>query len=209
MRLAFLVPFRNRWGHLREFVPHYRRRFPKAPIYIIEQAGDEPFNRAKLFNVGFLELNNTFDYFAAHDVDMLVNKGGDYSYCENPTQLATHAEQFGYKMPFPEYFGGVTLFNNKDFVTLNGYSNNFWGHGGEDNEMYYNVLNKGLKISYRDCRYHSLYHPRSSDNPSGFDAAKMEQAKQPRKPDDGLSHCKYEVVGIEQFRDYTQLKVKI
>jgi hypothetical protein len=206
MRLAFIVPFRKRFSHLREFVPHYKRRFYNAPIYIIEQGDDKLFNRAALLNIGYKEFNQTFDYFAAHDIDMLVTKG-DYSYCENPTQLATHAEQFRYKMPFPEYFGGVTLFNNADFVTLNGYSNNFWGHSGEDNEMYFNVLAKGLKISYRDCWYHCLYHPRSPDNPTGFNAIKMEQAKRPRDPDDGLTHCKYEVVAREELGGYTKLKV--
>jgi hypothetical protein len=206
MRLGFIVPFRDRYAHLYQFIPHYVRRFRQAKIFIIEQADKEPFNRAKLFNCGFLEFQNEFDYFAAHDVDLLCTKG-DYSYCENPTQLATHAQQFKHKMPFPEYFGGVTLFNNKDFVFLNGFSNKFRGHGGEDNEMYYNVINSGLKISYRDCWYHSLYHLPSSENPLGYDAAKMEQAKRPRDPDDGLTHCKYEVVAREELGGYTKLKV--
>lgn len=206
MRLALLVPFRQRYSHLAQFIPHYTRRFHKAKIYVGEQADDNPFNRAKIFNILFKEFSETFDYFVAHDVDLLLTKG-DYSYCENPTQLATHAQQFRYKMPFPEYFGGVTLFNNKDFVTLDGYSNSFFGHGGEDNEMYYNVLSKGLKISYRDCWYRSLYHPPSPSNPSGYDAAKMEQAKRPRDPDDGLTHCRYTVVAKEELGGYTKLKV--
>lgn len=204
MRLALLVPFRQRYAHLSQFIPHYNRRFRNANIYVGEQADDKPFNRAKIFNILFAEFSDTFDYFAAHDVDLLLTKG-NYDYCENPTQLATHAEQFRYKMPFPEYFGGVTLFNNQDFVYLNGYSNNFFGWSGEDNEMYYNVLNKGLKISYRDCYYRSLYHKPA--NPLGFDPAKMEQAKRPRDPDDGLTHCKYEVVSKEEFGGYTKLKV--
>lgn len=203
-RLGLLIPFRNRYAHLAQFIPHYTRRLRNAKIFVIEQADDRPFNRAKLFNSGYLEFKDEFDYFIAHDVDLLMTKG-DYSYSSNPTQLATHAEQFRYKMPFPEYFGGATMFNNKDFEYCNGFSNNFTSWGGEDSEMYLNVLRCGLKISYRDCYYRSLYHKPA--NPLGYDAAKMEQAKRPRDADDGLSHCKYEVIGKEEFGGYTKLKV--
>lgn len=204
MRLALLVPFRQRYAHLYQFIPHYTRRFRNAKIFVGEQADNDPFNRAKLFNVLFLEFQNEFDYFAAHDVDLLCTKG-DYSYCENPTQLATHAEQFRYKMPFPEYFGGVTLFNNKDFVFLNGYSNKFRGYGGEDESMYARVKACGLKISYRDCYYRSLHHTRNID--PILHARNVELLKRPRDPDDGLTHCKYEVVAREELGGYTKLKV--
>lgn len=204
MRLALLVPFRDRYNHLREFIPHYTRRFKDANIFIGEQADDKPFNRAKILNSLFLHFQNEFDYFAAHDVDLLCTKG-DYSYCEHPTQLATHAEQFRYKMPFPEYFGGVTLFNNKDFVFCNGFSNEFKGYGGEDEEMYSNVLKCGLKISYRDCYYRSLHHTRKID--PILHAKNVSLVKNGRGKNDGLTHCKYEIVGVEEHPQYTKLKV--
>lgn len=206
MRLALLVPFRQRYAHLREFVPHYRKRFKDALIYVGEQTGDEPFNRAKIFNCLYTELHHTFDYFIAHDVDLLLTKG-DYSYADNPTQLATHAEQFRYRMPFREYFGGATMFNNRDFVTCNGFSNKFAGYGAEDEEMYQNVLRSGLNISYRDCYYHSLHHVRKIDKV--LQAKNVAYKNKGRDADDGLSHCKYEVVGVDEFRDYTQLKVRL
>lgn len=206
MRLGILVPYRDRQKHLAQFIPHYSRRMKTAKIIVCEQYGNEPFNRAKLLNISFVEFQNEFDYFAAHDVDMLCTKG-NYDYCENPTQLATHAQQFKYKMPFHEYFGGATLFNNKDFILCNGYSNYFEGYGGEDNEMYHNVLNSGLTISYRDCWYQSLYHPPS--HPTGYDAAKMEQAKQPRKENDGLSGCEYRIIDRIEFPLYTKLIVEL
>lgn len=203
-RLGFVVPYRDRAAHLREFIPHYQRRFRNAKIFIIEQADNSPFNRAKLINVGFLEFNQEFDYFAIHDVDLLCTKG-DYSYCENPTQLATHAEQFRYKMPFKEYFGGVTLFNNNDFVTCNGFSNLFEGYGGEDESMYATVLKCGLKISYRDCWYHSLHHTRKIDKE--LHAKNVALLKKGRSKDDGLAHCTYTILSKEELQGYTKLKV--
>jgi len=206
MKLAFIIPYRDRAAHLGEFMPHYRRRFKAASFYVIEQENGKPFNRAMLLNIRFLEFYDKFDYFAAHDVDMLCDRG-DYSYCPNPTQLATKVQQFKYRMPFPEYFGGVTLFNNHDFIECNGYSNNFWGYGGEDNEMYFNVLSKGLKITYRDGWYHSLYHPPSF--PGGVDWEKMKLAKEPRSKNDGLGKCKYAILKTEDVNGYTKLTVRL
>jgi hypothetical protein len=167
-RLALIVPFRKRWQHLWEFVPHYKRAFKDVQIYIIEQEGDKPFNRAKLLNVGFSHFCSEFEYFAAHDVDMLCTKRKE-AYLTLPktgvAQLATHVQQFRYKMPFPEYLGGVTLFNNNHFVMIGGYSNNFWGYGGEDNEIYYRLKQFGIEIEYRDCWHQSLYHPPSQNSP--------------------------------------------
>jgi hypothetical protein len=208
-RLGIIVPFRKRWHHLYQFIPHYKRLFPDAHICIIEQAGDAPFNRAKLLNVGYLAYRDKFDYFAAHDVDMLVERNGRFykEFPEHPTQLATHVQQFHYKMPFPEYFGGVTLFNNEIFEEIGGYSNNFWGYGGEDNEMYYRIEALAIKIVYRECYYRSLHHPPS--HPTGVDWAKMEQAKKPRSDDDGVGATNYIVEKEYLYNSVPILQVKI
>lgn len=34
------------------------------------------------------------------------------------------------------YFGGITSFSEKQFRDINGFPNNFWGWGGEDDELY-------------------------------------------------------------------------
>lgn len=209
-QLAILVPFRKRWRHLSEFVPHYTRRLPNARIFVIEQADEkQPFNRAKLLNVGFQHYYDKFTYFAAHDVDMLCTKGVDH-YKFPPAgvaQLATHAQQFKYKMPFPEYLGGVTLFTNEFFYKIGGYSNDFWGYGGEDNEMYNHITSQGYSIEYRDVWYQSLYHPPS--HPTGVDWGKMEQARRPRNHFDCLWYTHYEVVAEMPVWGATLLKVKI
>ena len=36
----------------------------------------------------------------------------------------------------PGYFGGITSFSEKQFREINGFPNNFWGWGGEDDELY-------------------------------------------------------------------------
>jgi predicted glycosyltransferase involved in capsule biosynthesis len=189
--LSIIIPYRNRASHLAQFLKHYRLRLPKAEFLVIEQSIHKPFNRGLIKNIG--ALNSQADYFIFHDVDMLVQGKADYSYPEHPTHLATHASQFGWKMPQDKYFGGVVAFNRSDFEKTNGYSNQFVGWGGEDDSLYYSVLSAGLQIATREHRYLSLPHPK--DHPTGYDPVKMEQAKQPRMPDDGLNNCQYSIVG--------------
>jgi hypothetical protein len=84
-------------------------------------------------NVGF-DLSKDYDYFCFHDVDMIPTEA-DYSWVDEPTHMATECSQFGYQLPYGGYFGGVTLFNKQDFLDVNGYSNDYWGWGAEDDDM--------------------------------------------------------------------------
>lgn len=190
-KLSIIIPYRNRAQHLAQFLKHYRPKFPDAEFLVIEQSINKQFNRGLIKNIGALQ--SQADYFIFHDVDMLVQGPADYSYPENPTHLATKASQFGWKMPHENYFGGVVSFNRADFEKINGYSNQFWGWGGEDDSLYFSVIAANLKIDRREHRYLSL--PHTKDHPTGFDPVKMVQAKKPRKAKDGLNNCKYKVVG--------------
>ena len=142
-KLGIIVPYRNRSGHLDKFlkdVPQYlKKQKIDYEIIVIEQADDEPFNRGKLLNIGvhrakLLDCN----YVALHDVDM-IPLDVDYSHVDRPTHLATsfvsnHGEK---RIIFDEYFGGVTLFPILDYYKVNGYSNEYWGWGYEDDDLMY------------------------------------------------------------------------
>ena len=49
------------------------------------------------------------------------------------------SEQFHYRDPFPEYFGGVTSITPIQFALANGFSNVFFGWGCEDKDFYNRV----------------------------------------------------------------------
>ena len=161
-KLSIVVPYRKREEHLKQFVPHMEEYLKKEKIpfhiYIVHQADDKPFNRAKLLNVGFKESED-FDYFAFHDVDMLP-VDSDYSYVDIPTHLATRAEQFGWRLPYEGYFGGVTLFDKENFIKINGYSNEYWGWGAEDDDVLFRCSVLEVPASRKDCSYRSLSHDR-------------------------------------------------
>lgn len=202
-RIGIIVPFRNREGHLLQFAPHIKARLPHAVIYIIEQGDLQPFNRGKLLNIGFQLFQKEFDYFAAHDVDMLPIQA-DYSYPLKPTHLASKAEQFGYKMPYAEYFGGVTLFNNNDFINVNGYSNFFWGWGAEDDELFKRC---GNNYDRRECTFKSLPHARKIDQ--HLHKANMDKLSKGRGDNDGLTFLDYELLSMTDLAQYTHVKVKL
>lgn len=187
---AIIVPYRDRMAHLRSFVPHMYKRFKRSPIFIIEQGDDKPFNRGALLNIGFQLFGVQYPYSAFHDIDMLPFKA-DYSFPSCPTHLATKVSQFKYRMPSPDYFGGVVLFNKEDYIKCGGFSNNFWGWGGEDNEICNHITSIGMRIERRVCSYESLYHLRSCKNPLGWEPEKLKQSKIPRREDDGLGFTNY------------------
>lgn len=204
---TIVIPYRNRLRHLQQFLPYYRKLLPAATFLVVEQTMTKEFNRGKLFNIGFHISKGESDYFVFHDVDMLIQGKPDYSFPGSPVHCATNASQFNWQMPFPEYFGGVTIFNKQDFEACNGYPNSFWGWGGEDNSMYYTVINKGLSINQRPHRYLSLPHPKA--NSSGFDAKKMEQAKKPRAEDDGLNNMNYRIVAEREIQNGRIITIEI
>ena len=144
-KLAIVVPYRNRQSHLQTFITYmktYLKDF-SYEIIVVNQSDDKPFNRGKLLNIGAkYAIENDFDYICFHDVDMLP-KTADYSYPEYPTSLISELENKEGNVFF-NYFGGITLFKIDDFVAINGYSNDYWGWGYEDTDLFYRVTHSGL-----------------------------------------------------------------
>lgn len=190
-RGCIIVPYRDRSEHLSQFLKHYDGILP---IYIIEQSQGKPFNRAKLLNIGFLEFGSKYDYAIYHDVDMMAEHFEAYElYPDKPVHLATACSQFNYTMPYPQYFGGVTSISTKDMIAVNGFSNEFWFWGIEDDEMF-NMCVKtfGCIHSIQNNIYKCFDHHRVKNEE--YHARGMEILKNGRNKGDGLSSCVYDVI---------------
>jgi hypothetical protein len=141
-RLGIIVPYRNRYDHLKEFKKNITRYLKRSgidyKIIIVQQDDAKLFNRGMLLNIGFKYAKKLkCDYVVFHDIDMLPIYA-DYSPSEHPIHLATNFElQKNEKTReiFDTYFGGVTMFSVKDFEKINGYSNKYWGWGYEDDDL--------------------------------------------------------------------------
>lgn len=142
-RLAVLVPYRDRAEQLSVFTRHIRAHLlaQGIPFRIIvaEQLGSGPFNRGALLNVAFLEAEKQeAAYVAVHDVDMLPLEGVDYRLPRSgpgALHLATQPQQFGLRAPHDRYCSGALLVTTQLFRAANGYSNGYWGWGGEDDDF--------------------------------------------------------------------------
>lgn len=126
-KLAIIVPFRDRFEELMEFVPHMHSFLTNASInhhiYVINQVDSLRFNRAALINIGYRMSTLECDYLAMHDVDLLpLNPLLDYGYPDNHVyHLAS--PQLHPLYHYKTFVGGILLLTHKDFEMVNGLSN--------------------------------------------------------------------------------------
>ena len=215
--LSIIVPYRDREEHLRKFTPFMENSdFLSGidfEILIVEQEEGKPFNRGKLLNVGAIESIKA-TYYCFHDVDMLPLIS-DYSSVSDPTHLAAEAEQFGYKLPYQGYFGGVTLFDKHSFIKVNGYSNNYCGWGAEDDDIMFRCVSKGVRTTRKNGKYRSLSHERQilqdlyRENLRKFFELKNggidTEATSKKIQSDGLTTLDYKVLEEKNLSEKTKL----
>jgi hypothetical protein len=148
-RLAIILCYRTREIHLKLFLNNMHSFLKKQQldytIFVVNQHGNEQFNRAALFNVGFIEAMKlySFNCFIFHDVDLIPEDLRNLYRCgDKPRHMSVAVDKFNYKLFYSTLFGGVTAFSLSDFLGANGYPTVYWGWGGEDDDMYLRVTKK-------------------------------------------------------------------
>ncbi|KAK4036528.1 Beta-4-galactosyltransferase 7 [Daphnia magna] len=151
--LAVIVPFRDRFQELIEFVPHMHKFLSNQSvlhdIFIINQSDNFRFNRASLINVGFVHISllEKFDYIAMHDVDLLpVNPQLKYVNPGDGFALHIASPKLHPKYHYETFVGGILILTIGDFKKLNGLSNKYWGWGLEDDEFFHRMKQSGIKV---------------------------------------------------------------
>ena len=61
--------------------------------------------------------------------------------------MSVAVDKFKYKLPYKTIFGGVAAISVEQFRKLNGFSNQFWGWGGEDDDMAKRIQHHRLKVT--------------------------------------------------------------
>ena len=223
--LAIIVPYRDREEHLKQFIPYMKgylnRKGFSFDFYIIEQEDGKPFNRGKLLNVGFVISSKKMNYsnYCFHDIDLLpVNV--DYSHASVPTHLSSEVEQLGWRYPpiingfeYPDIFGGITIFTEENFKEINGYNNEYWGWGAEDDDLLQRIkfkkMNHGRRIPGAT---RSLKHERQLN---GEDYSKNIQNLNKMRSgttdftQNGLSNLSYVLLEDKTKEDFYMYKVSI
>jgi LysM repeat protein len=165
--VAIVIPFRNRDYYLRGFLAHMHKLLRKQKlryqIFVVDQVDKKKFNRAKLLNVGTVEATKVVPLdkavapgyrfcFIMHDVDMISLSDALPYNCPKedeggPRHLSVYTVSHRNKCLYKELFGGVAALSYQHMVATNGYSNLYYGWGGEDDDMSARVrMGAGLKI---------------------------------------------------------------
>jgi hypothetical protein len=149
MKLGVCVPYRNRKSHLRKFIPAIGKYLDAAGIdyhiYFGHQVDDKLFNRGAMKNIAAeWAFKEGCDYIVWHDIDMIPESGCDYSFPEkHPIHIATNISQMDYMLKYQEYFGGAVLFSKEQVEKTNGYSNDYWDWGMEDDDLFWRCVLEG------------------------------------------------------------------
>ncbi|KPJ15595.1 Beta-1,4-N-acetylgalactosaminyltransferase bre-4 [Papilio machaon] len=217
-KVAIIVPYRDRQQHLAIFLNHMHPFLMKQQveygIFIVEQDGNSDFNRAKLMNVGFVESQKQkaggWQCFIFHDIDLLpLDQRNLYSCPRQPRHMSASIDKLNFRLPYEEIFGGVSAMTLEQFTKVNGFSNKYWGWGGEDDDMFYRLKKMNYHIArYKMsiARYAMLDHKKSAPNPKRYQLL-SQTSKTFQK--DGLSTLEYDLVDVVQHHLYTHVIANI
>ncbi|XP_035170370.1 beta-1,4-galactosyltransferase 3 [Oxyura jamaicensis] len=219
-RTAVIVPYRNRESHLGHLLyylhPFLQRQQLQYGIYLVHQAGNGTFNRAKLLNVGVKEAlkDEEWDCLFLHDVDLIPENDYNLYTCDpwNPKHVSVAMNKFGYNLPYSQYFGGVSALTPDQYMKINGFPNEYWGWGGEDDDIATRVRLAGMKIVRPPVsigHYKMVKHKGdkgNEENPHRFDLLIRTQRMWTQ---DGMNSLTYTLLAKHLHPLYTNLTVDI
>ncbi|KAL6742828.1 hypothetical protein Aduo_015935 [Ancylostoma duodenale] len=220
-KIAVIIPFRDRDTHLRILLnnlhPFLTKQMLDYSIIVVEQVANQTLNRAKLFNAGFVEamLMYPWNCILFHDVDVLPEDDRILHTCptRNPRHMAVAMNKFGYKIPYATMFGTSTALTVEQFRRVNGFSNRYWGWGGEDDDMYTRVVTAGYDVDrYPEniARFTMIKHgmePKSNPvNPCRHNLMELTTRDWQK---DGLSNLAYKIIRITHKKLYTHILVDL
>lgn len=222
-RLTVVIPYRDRAHHLEQLLPvlaatldqqHIRHR-----ILVVEQADAGPFNRGRLLNIGVAHAADDTDYYCLHDVDA-VPVHANYACPSQPLRLVhkIRGEQ-GDSTRATHYFSGAVSIRKEQMFAANGYSNEYWGWGKEDDDFFFRLLLAGFLCFYDEQgEFHDLPNPRqqqvarkTAEVRRRIDLNRERRSRLQRGLEDprtdGLSTLKYQVVSRSEGVGYEMIRV--
>ena len=216
-KVALIVPYRNRWQILSQFLFHTHKILQRQQldyhIYVCEQAFNKTFNKGIVMNGCFKEILRAqpdIDCVIMHDVDLLmIDDRNMYSCPTYPRHLSVAIDKFQFYLPYAALVGGVLAMRRQHYLLVNGYSTNYWGWGGEDDDMYERIINKHLPLERPPAsvaRYKMLKHTHQELNPERL---KILKAAHTRIDSDGVNNVKYRLLEKKFYHLFTHLLIDV
>jgi hypothetical protein len=224
-RLTIVIPYRDREQHLRQLMPvlieklHEQRL--EHRVLVVEQQQGTLFNRGRLLNAGIHDSADRTDYYCLHDVDA-VPIVANYACPSQPLRLVSEIHgALGKDRRSDYYFSGAVSIRKEQVQAANGYSNEYWGWGKEDDDFFFRLL-----LSELLCYYDLQGSYRDLPNPSHQQAQRRSLWRPPHlrrnrrrrslllrglvNPlDDGLNTLRYEVIDRSSSAEYGPTYEKI
>jgi len=237
--VAIIICYRNNLEGTRErerkVYIQYMNKILKAyfnfHIYIIEQSDDgEMFNIGKLKNIGFeiASLSGiSYDNYIFSDIDTIPdydltpyfykNIDGVLGLAYRGTRYQNKNESIG-----KVFLGALINFDEKVFKKINGYPNNFWGWGGEDDALINRLYNSGYdKVYYpkigsiidiEEDKYYKTIKIENKINITNKDLNKYEKLHEDLSSfqKNGLNNLNYKILNKKNITDnVTQITVDL
>ena len=222
-RLTVVIPYRDRESHLAQLLPvlqnHLRSTAIEHRILVVEQVNPGLFNRGRLLNIGVHFAATDSDYFCLHDVDA-IPLHANYRCPSQPLRLVNriitaHGEQERER----HYFSGAISIRKEQIFAANGFSNEYWGWGKEDDDFFFRLLMAGF-LCYFDLEggFQDLPNPPPQQNHRSENAVqRLVAANRKRRSRllrglddpaaDGLSSLRYEVLEHSAGGDFETIRV--
>ena len=126
-----------------------QRQFIHYRIFVAEQFNsNDPFNKGRLYNMAFKYIKKHYDNvncFILHDVDLIPESDFNLYECDNYLNVPRHLSfsirtddingslMSSYKKsPYELLVGGVLCIKPNIYEKINGFSNEYWSWGAED-----------------------------------------------------------------------------
>lgn len=217
-RLTIVIPYRDREHHLRQLMPVLRAKLQEQRltyrVLVVEQEQGTLFNRGRLLNAGIHYAADSSDYYCLHDVDA-VPLVANYSCPSQPLRLVNEiVGANGNSRRSDYYFSGAVSIRKDQVQAANGYSNEYWGWGKEDDDFFFRLLLSNLLCYYDlDGSYQDLPNPKhqQTQRRHPWDPPHVRRNRRLRSQllrgladpaHDGLNTLRYEVVERSSNADY-------
>lgn len=210
-KYRIVIPNRGREHQIKKLIPILHDKFNNLDynIKIIQQEDKNQFNFAKILNIGF-------------DIFLKQEKNIDWTYIYQPADcypIKVDYNLYDYDIVyhFIECYSlewaKLYCYKPECFIAINGYSNDYWGWGGEDTELYRKTIEFNLKYNTRIsnfCRKDDVANPNLeyTQNAGITNQINTSKANSRSKEDflnEGLNTLEYELINISKIDDYTTL----
>ncbi|CAH8524453.1 unnamed protein product [Schistosoma turkestanicum] len=223
--VAIIIALKNQFKQLyitlSTLIPILQKQHLCYRIFIIEQIDHlVAINKGKLNNIGFIEALKYFQFKCVifHAVDLApINYYNSYR-CDDALtkQIVIHLSPAissnRFKLPYETFIGGVLKISSHHFITVNGYSNKYWGLTNENDDNFEKRLKttgiRYIHVNHRIGRYIHIPHT-SQYNIQSNNLEKLLERSNKLMNSDGLNTLSYKIVSRSDQPFFTHFQVLI